>query len=201
MLSYHFAALFATGRAPQPMGSSAQGLVPYQAFKSQDRWMVVAVFTDRMWRDLCVVIERPEWASDARFATPAQRKQNRHEIIPVLEREFERRPFLHWRDKFQAVGIPCTPVQSIDQVAQDEQVQARDLVAEVEHPRVGSMRLAGLPIKLHGTPGAIDRHPPLLGEHTMEVLGALGYSSERIESLVQSGVIQIVGSSREVAAS
>jgi formyl-CoA transferase/CoA:oxalate CoA-transferase len=191
MLSYHLAAFFATGRAPQPMGSSAQGLVPYQAFKSKDRWMVVAVFTDRMWRDLCDVIARPEWASDPRFDTPAHRKQSRADIIPMLELIFAGQSFDYWRERFQAVGIPCTPVNTIDQVVDAEQVHARELIATVEHPSAGAMRLAGLPIKLNETPGSISRPPPMLGEHTADILRALSYSPERIAKLAQSGIVEI----------
>ena len=191
MLSYHLAAFFATGRTPQPMGSSAQGLVPYQAFKSKDRWMVVAVFTDRMWRDLCDVIARPEWACDPRFDTPAHRKQHRTEIVPMLESIFAEQPFAHWCERFQAVGIPCTPVNTIDQVVAAEQVHVRELIATVLHPRVGAMRLAGLPIKLNDTPGAVTRPPPMLGEHTAEILGALRYSPQRITELAETGVVEI----------
>jgi crotonobetainyl-CoA:carnitine CoA-transferase CaiB-like acyl-CoA transferase len=190
MLSYHLAAFFATGRAPQPMGSSAQGLVPYQAFKAADRWMVVAVFTDRMWRDLCAVIERPAWGADPRFATPSQRKQHRADIIPELERLFAQHPFAYWQDRLPSAGIPCTPVNTIDQAAESAQVLARDLIAEVIHPRAGSLRLAGLPIKFLDTPGKIERPPPLLGEHTAQIMIGMGYAPDVIASLTSRGIIE-----------
>ncbi|HKT79748.1 MAG TPA: CoA transferase [Vicinamibacterales bacterium] len=199
MLSYHVAAYFATGRAPRAMGSAAQGLVPYQAFQAADGWMVVAVFTDRMWRDLCDVISRPEWANDPRFDSPAKRKQNRNQIIPVLEALFHDRPFAYWNERLTAVGIPCTGVNTIDQAVHSEQAQARDLVVELQHPAAGAMQLAGLPIKLADTPGAIVRPPPVLGEHTSEVLIGSGYSTAEIDSLARAGVVQLADASIEAA--
>jgi formyl-CoA transferase/CoA:oxalate CoA-transferase len=190
MLSYHIAAYYATGRAPQPMGSSAQGLVPYQAFKAADRWMVVAVFTDRMWRDLCGVIGRPEWTSDPRFASPSQRKQHRGDIIPELERIFQTQSFEFWYEHLHSVGVPCTPVNTIDQAVATSQVRARDLIVQVEHRDAGPMHLAGLPIKLDETPGSVSKAPPLLGEHTEEILTAAGYSGETVASLVARGVVE-----------
>jgi crotonobetainyl-CoA:carnitine CoA-transferase CaiB-like acyl-CoA transferase len=201
MLSYHFASFFSTGKAPRAMGSSAQGLVPYQAFRAQDQWMVVAVFTDRMWRDLCDVIEKPQWACDPRFDSPAHRKSNRSEIIPVLDQVFRELPFEHWRARFSRVGIPCTPVNSIDQVAQAEQVLARDLFVEVKHPEVGAMRLAGLPVKFTETPGRVDRPPPLLGEHTAAILAGVGYAPDTIAALAASGVVATAEPSTETAGS
>ena len=109
----------------------------------------------------------------------------------LLESIFAGQPFGYWQEKFQAVGIPCTPVNSIDQVVDAEQVRVRELIATVAHPRVGAMRLAGLPIKLDETPGAVTRPPPLLGEHTAEILGALRYSSQRIGELAEAGVVEI----------
>lgn len=190
MLSYHIAAYYATGRPPRAMGSSAQGLVPYQAFKAADRWMVVAVFTDRMWRDLCSVIERPEWTSDPRFASPSLRKQHRSDIIPELEQIFSKDSFDRWYERLHAAGIPCTPVNTIDQVVETSQVRARQLIAEVEHCRAGKMRLAGLPVKFGETPGRAEKAPPLLGEHSVEILTSLGYRADAIASMAARGIVE-----------
>lgn len=198
MLSYHVAAYYASGRAPSAMGSAAQGLVPYQAFEASDGWMVVAVFTDRMWRDLCEVVSRPEWARDPQFESAAMRKQNRDLIVPVLQETFRQRPFADWHGRFTRVGIPCTPVNTIDQVVRAEQVRARDLVVEVAHPSAGSLHLAGLPIKLAETPGAVGRPPPRLGEHTRAVLAAAGYSPAAIDALAKQGVVQTADASAAV---
>jgi len=193
MLSYHYAAYFASGHVPQRMGSSAQGLVPYQAFRAQDDWMVVAVFTDRMWRDLCAKIGRPELGEDPRFATSPARKENRAAVIDIVSEVFVHKPVSHWVDELNMVGVPCTPVLAVDRVVAQEQVVARDMIATVDHPVAGPMKLAGLPIKLSETPGAVVSAPPLLGEHTREVLARLGYDRRTIDDYVSRNIVGVPG--------
>lgn len=191
MLSYHYAAYFASGQAPQRMGSSAQGLVPYQAFEAKDDWMVVAVFTDRMWCDLATAIGRPELGADPRFATPPARRENRAEVIAIVSAVFAQHPVAFWVEKLNAVGVPCTPVRSIDQAVQQDQVKARDMIVPLEHPTAGTLHLAGLPIKLSETPGAVVAPPPLLGQHTNEILVRLGYDQGTIDQYVSSRIVGI----------
>jgi len=191
MLSYHFTAYFASGRVPQRMGSSAQGLVPYQAFQAQDEWMVVAVFTDRMWRDLCHAVDRPEWGEDPRYNSPAQRMKNRAEIVAGLGEIFRQRPRAAWEEVLRPAGIPCTPVNTIDEVVQDAQVQAREMIAQVTEPIAGAIRMAGLPVKLSETPGAVTTPPPQLGAHSAEILGALGFERATIAHYVDLGIVGV----------
>ena len=189
MLSYHFAAYFSSGKVPERKGSSAQGLVPYQAFAARDGWMVVAVFTDRMWCDLCRVLDMPEWGADSRFNNPQQRMINRDLIIDTLTEMFSKETVASWQRLLGPAGIPCTPVLTIDQVVCQDQVRAQDMIVDVVHPEVGAMSLAGVPIKFSEARGEISAPPPLLGEHSREILARLGFDVEGVEQLIADGVI------------
>ena len=189
MLSYHFAAYFSSGKVPERKGSSAQGLVPYQAFAACDGWMVVAVFTDRMWCDLCRELGMPEWGEDPRFNSPHQRMINREVIIERLAGIFAAETVAEWQERLGPVGVPCTPVLTIDQVVRQDQVRARDMIVDVAHPVAGPMSLPGVPIKFSQARGEVAAPPPLLGEHSREVLARLGYAGDTIERLIADGVI------------
>jgi crotonobetainyl-CoA:carnitine CoA-transferase CaiB-like acyl-CoA transferase len=191
MLGNHFASYFSSGNSPTRKGSSAQGMVPYQAFKAKDDWMVVASFTERMWQGVCAAIEKPEWAADSRFDSANTRYANREELIGLLEGIFAEQTVEFWEKRLRAEGVPFTPINSIDRVAQDEQVLARDMIAHVNHPDAGEIRVAGLPIKLSETPGRIQSPPPLLGEHTLEVLRGLGLSQEDTDVLIRQGAVGV----------
>ena len=193
MLSYHLTSYFATGRAPVRRGASSQLSVPYQAFQAKDDWVVVAAFTPRMWQGVCRAIERPQWADDERFADSSRRAANRTTLIPMLAEVFTTRTVEDWVERLSAEGVPCTSVNSIDKVVVDPQVAARDMIVDVDHPTIGRLRMAGLPIKLSANPGSVKAPPPLLGEHSRQVLAGLGLSQERIDALVQSGVIGVPG--------
>lgn len=189
MLSYHLTSYFATGKPPVRRGAGSQLSVPYQAFQAQDDWVVVAAFTERMWQGVCVAIERPQWAEDERFATAKHRASNRAVLIPMLAEVFATRTVDEWVGRLGGQGVPCTSVNSIDKVVADPQVQAREMVVEVEHPTAGPIRMAGLPIKLSETPGRVALPPPLLGQHTRQVLRDLGLPDQRIDALVREGVV------------
>ncbi|MGP1676616.1 MAG: CaiB/BaiF CoA transferase family protein [Burkholderiales bacterium] len=193
MLSYHLTSYFATGRPPVRRGAASQLSVPYQAFQAKDDWVVVAAFTQRMWQGVCSAIKKPEWAGDERFATPDRRAANRATLIPMLAEVFATGTVDEWVTRLSAQGVPCTSVNSIDKVVKDEQVAARDMIVEIEHPTAGKIRMAGLPVKLSANPGGIRRHAPLLGEHSAEVLRELGLAEEAIGTLLAKGVIGTPG--------
>jgi crotonobetainyl-CoA:carnitine CoA-transferase CaiB-like acyl-CoA transferase len=189
MLSYHFAAYFASGKVPERKGSSAQGLVPYQAFEAKDGWMVVAVFTDRMWSELCRAIGIPEWGEDPRFNSPQQRMSHREEIVGALTEIFAREPVAAWQKRLRPAGVPCNPVLAIDQVARDEQVRARDMIVEIDDPEIGKLQMAGVPIKFSDAGGGVRMAPPQLGQHTRKILETLGYSADDVERLIAQGIV------------
>jgi crotonobetainyl-CoA:carnitine CoA-transferase CaiB-like acyl-CoA transferase len=191
MLSYHFAAYFASGKPPERKGSSAQGLVPYQAFEAKDGWMVVAVFTDRMWQDLVRAVGIPEWSDDERFSTPQRRMVNRDTIISTLTEIFKHEAVAAWRERLAPLGIPCTPVQRIDQVAKEEQVKAREMIVEIDTAASGKLHMSGVPIKFSDAAGSVRTAPPRLGEHSREIVQALGYREPEMQRLVAAGIVGV----------
>ena len=123
-----------------------------------------------MWRAFCGALERQEWTEDPRFATNADRVQHRKQLQALLEPVMQQKTTREWVDTLQRHGIPCGVIQSVGEVCEDPQVTARDMVVELQHPKAGSMRVTGVPVKLSATPGGVSTPPPLLGEHTERVL-------------------------------
>ena len=189
MLSYHLTSYFASGRVPVRRGAGAQLSVPYQAFKAEDDWVIVAAFTERMWQGVCHAVQKSEWIEDERFCISDRRAANREVLIPLLEAEFAKQTAAYWTDELKRQGVPCTTVNSIDKVVVEEQLLAREMVVEIDHPTAGPLKMAGLPVKLSSNPASIRRHPPRLGEHTVEVFESLGLSGDQIQSLLDQGVL------------
>ncbi len=193
MLSYHLTSFFASGRVPERRGSAAQLGVPYQAFPASDDWIVVASFNERMWRSVCAAMERPEWGDDPRFSSADQRIAHRDLLIGMLSEVFASKPALHWEERLRAEGVPCTRVNRIDQIVEEPQVRARNMIVGMDVPGLGPVRMAGLPIKMSDTPGAIEGAPPRLGEHSETILRALGYSDTEIRGMAARRVVNLDG--------
>jgi crotonobetainyl-CoA:carnitine CoA-transferase CaiB-like acyl-CoA transferase len=170
---YEAAQFFATGLTPARLGQGHRGGVPYQVFRTSDGWMTVGASSQKHWERFCGVLGCTELLNDERFTTNILRVENRRELIPLLEPLMSGKPNAHWMRELEAVGIPAGPVQTYDQVYRDPQVLEREMVVEMEHPKVGTLRVLGVPFKLSDTPAGIRRRSPRLGEHTAEVLSAL----------------------------
>ena len=178
------------GELPQPPGSSHDYMVPWQAFATQDGYIVVATREDIFWRNLCEVIGEPLLGSDPRFATNAMRVKNKAELVPKLESIFRARRTHAWMEVLRAAQVPAAPVNHIDQAFAEPPVAEREMIVEYHHPQVGKVSLPGNPIKMAGVNGIRSRPAPLLGEHTDAVLkDLLGLQPERIESLRRGGAI------------
>ncbi len=171
-------------------GSAHPSLVPYQAFRARDGFLMVGAGNERLWRAFCQVLGAPEWADDPRYSTNAQRVARREELVRLIEERLAGRDRDDWVAAFGAAGLPTGPINDIGQVFDDPQVRHRGMIEEVEHPTAGRVRLVGIPVKFSETPGRVQSPPPLLGEHTEEVLGKLlGYSAETLARLRAAGVI------------
>ena len=153
-----------SGEEAQRYGNGHPNIVPYQAFRTRDGYVVVACGNDRLYQGLCRLLGRDDLAADPRFATNPQRVRNRQELIPALQEEFLQRDTGDWLPELRAAGIPCGPINSVSQVFSDPQIQARGFVWECEHPTAGTIRLSGSPIHLSETPTRLYKAPPLLGE-------------------------------------
>jgi crotonobetainyl-CoA:carnitine CoA-transferase CaiB-like acyl-CoA transferase len=158
------------GVVPEPMGTAHPNIAPYQGFEAADRPFILAAGNDRLFRRTCDVVGHPEWADDPRFATNESRVRNRAELIALLQDDFRRRPAEHWLEALDAAAVPCAPIRRMDEVFTAPEAAA--LVTPVADPSRGTtLRLVRSPILLDGEPLPVRAAPPLLGQHTEEVLG------------------------------
>ena len=189
-LTYMGGYYFATGTNPQKVGAAHPTLVPYQAFMCEDgNYINVAVGSERLWERFCKAMNLERLFDDPHYAQNGDRVRNRPQLVPLLQEEFLRKPVSVWVRQLEEGGVPCGPINQLSDVFADPQVLARNMLVEIPHPTLGKIKQAGIPIKFSKTEGAIDRHPPQLGEHTQEVLTQLGYSQEDLERLKQEEVI------------
>ena len=181
-----------SGRVPHRIGNAHPNIVPYQAFATQDSHVIIAVGNDAQFRRFCTFAGAPALADDARFATNAARVRHRDALIPQLETLVATRPTAAWLDGLQALKVPCGPVYSLDQVFADPQVRDRGMERRMPHPLGASNETPVIsnPIRLSETPVTYRRPPPVLGEHTDEVLqDLLGLDRAAIDKLRADGVI------------
>lgn len=162
-----------SGNLPKRYGNAHANIVPYQSFQASDAWFVLAVGNDRQFEKLCEVISKREVASDVRFRLNAERVKHREELIPILKPVFLTKTSSEWLSKLENAGIPCGPINSLDEVFSMPQVEARQMLIHMEHPEIEDLRLVGSPLKFSDTPVDFRLPPPRLGEHTEEVLKEL----------------------------
>ncbi|MBM3225455.1 MAG: CoA transferase [Candidatus Tectomicrobia bacterium] len=190
MLTYQAGIYFATGQSPTRMGNQHPTITPYETFRCKDGYINVACGNDGMWRSLCKAAGHDDWGADERFRTNADRVQNRRALSSILEPAILEKTMDEWIALLRVVGIPCGKIQSVGEICEDPQIIARDMVVTVEHPKAGPMRVTGVPLKLSETPGAVTLPPPLLGEHTGQVLTDwLQLSTADVDHLRQVGAL------------
>jgi crotonobetainyl-CoA:carnitine CoA-transferase CaiB-like acyl-CoA transferase len=178
-----------TRQAPRRAGNAHQNIVPYQVFEVADGHLILAVGNDGQFERFCTVTGRPDLAADARFAKNAGRVRHRELLVPQLADEMRKRSRADWLNALEAAKVPCGPINGLDEVFADPQVQAREMTARIEHPLAGTIELVASPMKLAATPVQQRRPPPLLGEHTDEVLAEIGLDGAQITELRRAGVV------------
>ena len=167
---YESAHYFATGTRPERIGQAHRGSSPYQCFQTADGYITLGASQQKFFIDLCDLVGLPELKTDPRFASNAERVAHNDALVALLAEKITLRPSTHWLTALEKLGIPAGPVQYYDEVYNDPQILARDMVVETNHPVTGPFRTMGVTVKLSDTPGSIRRAAPRLGEHTDEVL-------------------------------
>ncbi len=180
---------FATGQVPHRLGTAHRNGAPYQAFPTADGFITIGAPSQRLFERLCAALDLPDLLTDPRFATPADRKANEQPLAEIISARTRREPSAVLLDRLQRAGVPAGPIWTIAEALASPQVAARGLIWETEHPSAGPVRLVGSPLHLSQTPATLRRPAPRLGEHTAEVLGALGLGPQEVERLRTEGVV------------
>ncbi len=167
-----------SGNLPKRHGNAHPNIAPYQSFQASDDWFAIAVGNDKQFEGLCRVIGKSEWVGDPRFTKNSGRVENRDELIPLLKSIFVTRSASEWLSVLEQAQIPCGPIQNFEQVFSMPTVKEREMLVKMNHPTIGELPLIGSPLKMSATPVEYRLPPPLMGEHTGEVLRELGYEND-----------------------
>lgn len=192
ILENAFIRYFATGQPPKPLGTRHPLATPFQAFPTKDGYIVLALSwgVENQWALLCAVLDHVELVDDARFETSALRTEHHAELEPILSEAFRRRTTAEWLAELEQINLPCGPLNTIPEAAAYPQVVAREMLVDVAHPVIGSLRMPTTPVRLSRTPGGIRGPSPAVGEHTDPVLSRfLGLDEGEIQRLREDGII------------
>jgi len=180
---------FATGEKPEPLGSAHPINAPYQAFQTSDGWLNVGAANQSNWLRFLDVIAAPELDEDPRFCSNAQRARNLPALVEILNTYLVQDTTQNWLTRMDAAKLPAGPVNDILQMHADPQALARDMIVEVDHATVDKVKTIGHPVKFSRTPAQVSYAAPVLGQHTREVLGEMGYDAAQIKALIQSQAV------------
>jgi formyl-CoA transferase/CoA:oxalate CoA-transferase len=182
-------ALMNGGQEPQRLGNAHPNIVPYNVFKAKDKYIIVAVGTEKIWSNFCDSLGISHLKTDERFATNKERVRRRPEMVAILNDFFATRPAAYWLEKLADIGVPSGPINTVAETLAHPQHQARNFIVELEHPAAGPVKSMGNPVRLSDTPASYRLAPPMLGQHTAELLAELGYDRACTVSLREQGVI------------
>ncbi len=180
---------FSGSGIPKPMGSAHRMIAPYQAVRCSDRYITLGTATDHLFRRLCILLERPEWADHPDYIDNTARVQNRSELTTKIESIMAQKSSEFWLSVLEEQDIPCGPINNYEEIMNDPQVKARQMIVYADHPTLGRIRMLGSPVKMSSTPLVPNRRSPLLAEHTDQVLKEIGFMPDEIDELRQVGAI------------
>ncbi|MCK5198842.1 MAG: CoA transferase, partial [Spirochaetales bacterium] len=180
-----------SGKIPGPLGSAHPAITPFQSFRGADgKWIITPIGNDSLWKKFCSAIGREDLTDHPLYSTNPLRTRNREALIAILEEEFLKKPADEWLQIMDAHGLPNSPLNTIDRVVGDPNINYRKMIVSMEQPHVGTMKVVGSPFHMTQTPGAVRTPAPLLGQHTTDYLeDELGYSKIIIRDLIAEGVI------------
>ena len=190
LLTYQAGLYWNGGGRPARRGNAHPSIVPYEVYQAQDAYLTLGVANNSLFERFCGAIGRPELARDLRFDTEAKRVANRDTLNPILNAELGTRPAAEWLERCDKAGVPAGKIKTVAEVCESEHLKARGMVVSLPHPKAGTVTMMGVPIRLWDTPGAATVAPPLLGEHTEEILtGLLRYPRAKVAALRAAGVV------------
>ncbi len=182
----------ASGELPSRLGSEAPYAVPNGAFPTKDGYIMIAANLESKWTSLCKLLNKIEWLEDLRFSSNKNRVENRKLLIPLLEEVLATKNTHEWIKLLENYDIICSPITNYEDLVSLQQVKQNEMITEMEHPYVGSFKIIGIPQKLSSTPGKQEKHPPMLGQHSEEILQEFGYNRSYIEDVLDTrGVVQL----------
>jgi crotonobetainyl-CoA:carnitine CoA-transferase CaiB-like acyl-CoA transferase len=190
-IPYQLLGYLGSGQVPEPQGSGTAMIVPYEAFPTRDGHLMIAAPTDLAFTRLCAALDRPDLATDARFADNPSRVRHRALLVPALAAAARGHATAALVERLRAAGVPCAPIQRLDQVAADPQTKASEMLVSTPHPAIPELQTVALPFRWDGTRLVPQRPPPRVGEHTREILAELGFDEAEIETFRACGAVGI----------